>query len=242
MKIEQLLHRRGDLSTFLVHLTRAGGGKSAKEQLTEIVTNGTIEARSAYGPATRPLTTAGRPTTSQLVVCFTETPLQYVSLLTEQIDSRQFCFEPYGVAVTRKQGRRKGVNPVWYLDITPGHDWLTGPLDALIKNAIADPTNAEAQEVFALTPFVEQMGRGTSATGAPYRKEFWWEREWRHVGGFALPHPNYLILCPEADFPDMSAIFANAKIKVPPMIDPSWSLEQIIGGLAGFTLADLGPM
>jgi len=31
-----------------------------------------------------------------------------------------------------------GANPVWYVDITPGHDWLTNPLNALIAGAIAE--------------------------------------------------------------------------------------------------------
>jgi len=51
MKIEELLHRRSDLSTFLVHLTRADGATSAKDQLKSILTAQTINATSAFGQA-----------------------------------------------------------------------------------------------------------------------------------------------------------------------------------------------
>ena len=35
---------------------------------------------------------------------------------------------PYGMAITKQTARTCGVNPVRYLDITPGRDWLTSPL------------------------------------------------------------------------------------------------------------------
>ena len=66
---------------------------------------------------------------SQRVVCFTETPLEHIHLLTSDIDGRQIKFEPYGIALTKPIARSSGTNPVWYVDITPGHDWLTNPLN-----------------------------------------------------------------------------------------------------------------
>jgi hypothetical protein len=38
--------------------------------------------------------------------------------------------------VTKTWGRRQGINPVWYLDITPGHDWLTQPINRMVEEAI----------------------------------------------------------------------------------------------------------
>lgn len=49
-KIEDLLHRRTDLSTFLVHLTRDGDA-SARDNLISILEAGLIEARTPLGPA-----------------------------------------------------------------------------------------------------------------------------------------------------------------------------------------------
>lgn len=51
MTIEELLHRRGDLSTFLVHLTRAGMGFTARQNLLSIIAEGVIEARTPLGMA-----------------------------------------------------------------------------------------------------------------------------------------------------------------------------------------------
>ena len=180
MNIERLLARRTDLSTFLVHLTRAGDSQTAKQRLISILQGQTIEARSPFGPAVQRLKNANQPTRSQNCVCFTETPFEHVHILTSQIDGRDYRFEPYGIAISKKQGRKRGVNPVWYLDITPGHNWLTVPLETMMDAAIATG-NYASQPLARLTPFIEQMGSGRRAIGdGGYRKEFWWEREWRH--------------------------------------------------------------
>ena len=77
--IEDLLHRRTDLSTFLIHLTRDSvdeEGPSARENLLAMIEDGHIEARSPFGPAAKHqshLTYAA----TQKVVCFTETPLEH---------------------------------------------------------------------------------------------------------------------------------------------------------------------
>jgi hypothetical protein len=82
-------------------------------------------------------------------------------------------------------------------------------------------------------PFVEHMGRGDRvAAGGPYRKEFWWEREWRHVGIFKLPE-TLILLCPEDEIDDFQPMMRRNHLKGQ-CIDPRWSLEKIIAHLAGF--------
>ena len=51
--IEQVLNRRADLSTFLVHLTRADDERhtSALENLSSILDESRIRARTPYGAA-----------------------------------------------------------------------------------------------------------------------------------------------------------------------------------------------
>ena len=81
------------------------------------------------------------------------------------------------------------------------------------------------------------MGSGEGAEGGGYRKEFWWEREWRYVGDFVLNMP-YLLLCPERDMPGFrkaTETFAHR----PAMVDPAWSLERIIAHLAGIPASDV---
>ena len=49
--IEELLHRRPDLSTFVVHLTRNHQGRSARENLLSILQDQRISARTPLGMA-----------------------------------------------------------------------------------------------------------------------------------------------------------------------------------------------
>ena len=72
--IEDLLHRRTDLSTFLVHLTRNGSQSMARDNLLAMAEDQFIEARTPFGPAAKhePLLA---DSASQKTVCFTETPL-----------------------------------------------------------------------------------------------------------------------------------------------------------------------
>ncbi|MET8266478.1 hypothetical protein ABZU92_21105 [Micromonospora arida] len=119
--VEDLLQRRTDLSTFLIHLTRdtlGNDGPSARENLLTMIGVGYIEARSPFGPASmhEPNLTAA----TQKVVCFTETPLEHTWMMLEDIDKRDVHFQPYGLAVTKTTARMAACNPVWYSDITPG--------------------------------------------------------------------------------------------------------------------------
>src|SRR5262249_7823432 len=128
---------------------------------------------------------------TQRVVCFTETPLEHVWMLCRDIEYRMVRLQPYGLAFTKSWGRRNGINPVWYIDITPsGHEWLTNPVQEMLAAGAAGRAVARGwpgdawrevdlahAPIASLTPFFEQMGRPAGT-----RKEFWWEREWRHVG------------------------------------------------------------
>lgn len=191
--IREVIRRRSDLSTFVVHLTRNGDDQSAREKLKSILQCGRIKAKSMFAHAKNTLEEYNLDCDSQKCVCFTETPLEYTYLLLEEIDYRQVEFKPYGIAVTKRLARENGVNPVWYLDITPGHDWLTKPVNVLINEAL-DSGDFEDAPIAKLTPFIEQMGTQESK----YRKEFWWEREWRKQGDFKLPN-HFVVLCPESD-------------------------------------------
>lgn len=227
MRIRDLISRRTDLGTFLVHLTRTEGAETGRARLERIIRTGRIEARSAYGQARGRVDGDSAGEASQRVACFTETPLEHVHLLTEEIDARQVRFAPYGIALTKQIARARGLNPVWYVDITPGHNWLTNPLNALIDQAIAAGIFASSN-IAKITPFIEQMGTQPGS----YRKEFWWEREWRHSGDFELPQ-RFIGVCPTAEAPELSAL-VEATERHAVWIDAAWGLEEIIGRLAGF--------
>lgn len=63
--------------------------------------------------------------------------------------------------------------------------------------------------------------------------EWWWEREWRHVGDLVLPPHGVIWLCPEDEIDSLNVD--------QPVIDPRWGLEQIIAHLAKFPSEDVTP-
>lgn len=239
--IRDILHRRTDLSTFVVHLTRASNGLTGREALASIARSGVIEARRAMGWAHEHDDPAAPGELSQRVVCFSETPLEHIYLLLGEMEpSREVEMEPYGVALTKLAARKLGINPVWYVDETPRRDWVIAhALDALrdetARDAAANGSNFHDAALARLFPFFEWMGtwptRGT-------QKEFWWEREWRHVGPFTLTERGVIWLCPEDEHEQLEA---EADRQLRPWIDPAWGLEAIIARLAGFTPDEVSP-
>ncbi|HCT80682.1 MAG TPA: hypothetical protein DGG94_05165 [Micromonosporaceae bacterium] len=254
--INDRLSRRPDLSTFLVHLTRDFGSTTARDNLLSILVGEEVEARAALGMATE---LAGRNPAvveTQKVVCLSETPLEHVWSLCGPIDGRQVSMSSYGLALPKLWARSQGCNPVEYLDITPGHTWLTNSVNMLVKlaekqgafvldgdeNVVAVPL--EDAPVLALTPFFEQMGPTRTS-----RKEFWWEREWRHRGNLRIDWQHVLAIFAPAN--DHAAFKADLLKRTTPaqapridkvrLLDPLWSLERMIAELAGLTEADVNP-
>lgn len=259
-RVEELLHRRTDLSTFLVHLSRTSNQVTARERLLTILSERRLRAGEPFGMGTALVQTHPEIASSQRVVCFTETPLEHAWMQCRQIEGRQLQFEPYGVAVTRTWGRLKGANPVMYIDISPtGHDWLTNPINKLVEAAQAGkqvikegdewitPPLANSP-ILRLLPFFEQMGKPSGV-----RKEFWWEREWRHVGDvtFGSWSDIVVVLAPEDDHgmfrQDLTQRLAQTQPPPPAgaerlsIVDPRWGLERIIAALAGVPVNAAGP-
>lgn len=235
-QIREVLNRRTDLSTFVVHLTRARDNRSARDALDDILHERTLKRGQPMGWA-KGEDDAGDPLRqSQRVVCFSETPLEHIYSLVADIEGRAVRLEPYGVALTKMVARRAGVNPIWYLDQTVGRDWvLQHALDELKAEALASGSFHE-QPFARLAPFVESMGVWLGT-----RKEFWWEREWRSTKDVFLEHSKVIWLCPEDE---IETLIRHDGLRVAdhePVIDPRWGLEQIIARLAGFDLADITP-
>lgn len=232
----------------MVHVTRNGEGDNdtARDRLKAILNAGKLEARSAFGLAKGDLEAKSLSVDSQKCVCFTETPLEHIHLMLQDIDDRKCHFAPYGIAITKRVARDLAINPVWYVDITPPRppvsswrDWLTKPLNTMITAAI-DTGNFDSQPIAKITPFIEPMGRGASAGGSGgYLKEFWWEREWRKVGNLSLPVSRFIGLCPEDEIPAFQTECEGSVYAGTRFIDPRWGLEEIIGHLAGFFTKDI---
>lgn len=236
--LKDLVSRRSDLSTFVVHLTRDSEAHTARQALEAILRTRRIQARNPMGSAVLPIRRSTLPRAaldSQRVVCFTETPLEYLYLLCEEItDAQRTCeFQPYGIAITKRLARMTGINPIWYIDISPGgHDWLMNPINSLIETGIATG-RFEDTDIARIAPFIEQMGTHAGGT----RKEFWWEREWRHHGPYTLPE-HFIVLAPEADHDFFTNEIGRTHFTAS-YVDPTWSLEEIIARLAGFAPDDI---
>lgn len=182
LTIGQVLHRRADLSTFLVHLTRTNDDGGPLDNLRAMLTAGRIEARNAMGwAAGRTIELGAVASASQAAVCFSEAPLDQLYSLAADIKGRRFKLEPYGLVFTKMVARRKGANPIWYVDMTPsGREWLISQaLNALLDEAAAGgDTGFASHHAAAIFPFMEQMGTwpskgrrrnsGGSANGATW--------------------------------------------------------------------------
>jgi hypothetical protein len=76
--------------------------------------------------------------------------------------------------------------------------------------------------------------------------EWWWEREWRHVGDFYFfVHRVAFYICPEADMPEIQDVIEatrpNRGQPPPPCVDPSWGLDRIFAHLLGIDRDDINP-
>jgi hypothetical protein len=242
LEIQEVLNRRGDLSTFLVHLTRDRNGLSAASALESVIRERRLRALSPMGWAKTEDDPAEPAHQSQRVVCFSETPLEHVYSLFADIAGRQVCLKPYGLALTKVVARMEGINPVWYVDMTTrgGRDWEEArAIDAIRDAAVAARGFHDSPEA-KLFPFFEHMG-----TWPDNRKEFWWEREWRHRGDIDLADRwgSIIWLCPEEEHPRFRRCIEEAAPpghSAPPVVlDPSWGLEQIIGHLCGLPAEDV---
>jgi hypothetical protein len=128
--------------------------------------------------------------------------------------------------------------------MTPaGHQWLAHDVWALRDAAVATG-DFHHQPIARLLPFFDWMG-GPFPNGG-LAKEFWWEREWRHLGDFDLAPiwKKVIWLCPEADhdyFRDrvQEATPEHERDTAPVLIDPSWGVEEIIARLIGLPLDEV---
>jgi hypothetical protein len=230
--IDDLLNRRSDLSTFVVHLTKGEGGE-AKQNLMSILTGSVIRARTPMGWM------GGLPDTAKThmkVVCFSETPLEHIYGLFAEIPGRQVQLRGYGLAFTKATARHNGANPIWYVDMSPERrgTWkIAKALDGLRDIARDWPAGFAAHPASKILPFIEPMGSWPGGS----RKEFWWEREWRHLGSFVfLPEDVALVLCPQEEIDEFEALGPFRAV------DPSWSLERMIAKLARLSTDRAGPV
>jgi len=165
--------------------------------------------------------------------------MEHLYSLVADIAGRSIQLRPYGLAITKMMARRNGANPVWYVDMTPGHDWRQAhALDRLRKEALS--SDFVRHPTASLFPLFESMG-----TWGDSQREFWWEREWRIVGDYILKEREIAFwMCPEDEIQEFEA-FINREWRLEDLgaaerltlgqrfVDPRWSVEEIIACLVG---------
>jgi hypothetical protein len=249
-QIEELLHRRTDLSTFVIHWTRDYAGTNAKDNLRNILMSRTLEARTARGVgqhALRKLCEAEQLSeadynsalASQHVVCFSEAPLEQAWSFVCTIIGRECELRPFGLAFRKQRARLMGINPVWYTDATPAagrsDEWLSNEVGHLVARATRQEGGLLADPIARIAPFVEVMG-----TWEGRQKEFWWEREWRHLGNLTFSLADVaVVLCHEQDMADFEPFTLSESGRTVPLLDPQWGLERMIAHLAGASDTEL---
>jgi len=237
---DQLLTKRGDLSQFLVHLTRTGKYKqwhdiyglskdnflilNAKQSLETILRNTQIEARSPFGYFNYKVPYSGAILNSASKVqrawlrsvCFTETPVDFVSLQFQEIYGRQLQFEPYGLAFFEESVRLKGGNPVFYFDSR--NTQIAAAMDAIT-------VLPNCQSFAPFMALVETFGPPVYKNATKAKEiDFRWEREWRKPGNFDFTKADVAFgFCPTAEIPYFEGLVGKSF----PFVDPNDSTVNI---------------
>lgn len=230
---EEVIAGRGDLSPFLVHLTRNGKVKlwadiytdlklddsrtiDAKTCLERIIMSGEIKAVSPFGyfqykvpwqPIGRPWKNLNSKVQRHWLrsVCFTETPIDHVHFQMREIEGRRLAFQPYGLAFWEKSVRAKGGNPIFYFDSNN-----TAMRDAFDAMAISD----DCEQYKTLLPMYDSFGPRLFGVG---EVDFRWEREWRVAGDVSFDtHDIAFGICDQSEIP----YFENMVDQKFPFVDP----------------------
>jgi hypothetical protein len=230
--IADVLHFREDISPFVVHLTRAQGDFSARENLQSIIRDRAFRPGDAevsdvrFGGNTLPMTAEQRRRFFG-GVCFTETPLSGAHCLLE-IRDRAVNLEPYGLVLMKDALRARGVAPVMYLNNERGDaDQVVRALFGLIDS---NPGAAER-----LLPLITVFGLKLWPPGAAHRPagrvDFLWEREWRYPafqGAFEFTSADtFCGLCPHEEIDVFEAAFAPVRF-IDPRRTMKWYAQSLI--------------
>ena len=188
---------RGDLSPFLIHLTRNGNYRrwadiydlkmderralDAKSSLEMILQDKRIEARSPFGYFNYKVPWGSKNQDSKVKrswlrsVCFTETPIDYVYVQCEEMEWRQFNFAPYGLAFFENSILREGGNPIVYFN---------SENERIRKTWDSIPSLPNCEDFAPLMILCEGFGPNLFGKSRAYEVDFRWEREWRIRGNF----------------------------------------------------------
>jgi len=221
---EEFFAMKRDFSPLLVHLTRDGVDESgtpcvpAREVLDQILDEKTLRAFSynhcLFGPNLESQNSSLQDKFK--VVCFTETPIDQIEVLTKPLRGRKFKLEPYGLVFNKKYVRERGGNPVFYATKE-----IAKPLWDLYWPLRGKAVKQSSEGICKLLALVTLCDESS---------DWHWEREWRIVGDLKFePTDIYCGLCPEAEI----SYFENKHEVI--FIDPTWSINKILDKLVNLS-------
>jgi hypothetical protein len=230
--INDILLFRGDISPFLVHLTKRTDGSTATQVLESIIHDRRVK------PGTAPVSDIrfGGFTNSMLAAdvidffsatCFTETPLDEIHCLLE-VQYRNINLEPYGLVFLKEELANKWVSPVLYLNNEAGDK--NQVVQDLFELSQSSPLTA--RKLLPLFAVFGQKIHPPGANVAPVgRIDFRWEREWRqpaYKGGVEFSDDDVFVgLCPHEEIGHFETLFPPVSF-VDPRRPMKWYATKLI--------------
>lgn len=220
-EIEEVRKLRGDLSTWLVHLTKGNfflddsGSRryySPKDCLTSILDTNTIQGVSGVGQFNYSGWYQNIQPNDLKAVCFTETPVSEIFLFIN-IKNKPLKFSSYGLVYDRESLTPSPIfaAPVMYFSQPNGNNHFLNQFNKL-----------EQQHYTSLKDILYLFDKfGKTYAGKDYN--FMWEREWRIKNDFTQARDLIKFgLCPESEIS-----FFEQKYPEIPFIDPFFNPRQI---------------
>ena len=219
--IEEVRTLRGDLSSYLIHLTRnqdrpddSGNLRyySAKSVLEQILTSNMLRGLKPVGQFSHHWYKMVKPV-DLMAVCLTETPIEHIHLFVG-IQGRALNFDSYGLVFDKIELARAPIHaaPVLYFSQPESRDFHF--VDAFSK--LERSHYGDFKDILYL---FDRFGK--DARGSDY--DWRWEREWRikgqmnNVGKFVK-----FGLCPENEIGHFESKYAPIKF-----VDPFFNPGQI---------------
>lgn len=215
---------RGDISRFVVHLTRDDrkdfprGGATAADNFSSIIHDRRIRAYRPHCLHKDRIPKDHRKRFS--VCCFTETPLSELHLLARYIPGRRVRLSEYGLVFSREFLISNGAQPALYINSYESNLWLREAADKLCD--IAEDNDFRKGKLWRFLPYLNAMYE---------RYDFTWEREWRVRGDLKFKAGDIVCsILPENGEDEWKQKFLSRGV---PVVSPGWSTERIVAELSG---------
>lgn len=212
--------KRGDISPYLIHLTRDDSGDEHGAEAVENFKNILATKRIA---ALRPhcLHLHRIPQNKKhlfRVTCFTETPIDQIQNLIS-VRGRQKKLEAYGFVFKKDFLIDRGAQQTIYINSYNGNDDLRLAFDSLFEGAKSMGFTGKRWKIL---PYLNTMQDNC---------DFAWEREWRIRGDLDFT-PDDLVCAILPEYED-DELFEKLDAMGIAYIDPNWNVSRMVGALAG---------